>query len=76
LILRSWNWHVSLERDLAVDSGALPEASATFSEGHGVDAVIITASTKDNGPIEVAGAIARKKGRVVVVGCRRHECAA
>ncbi|HNK16030.1 MAG TPA: zinc-binding alcohol dehydrogenase, partial [Nitrospira sp.] len=30
--------------DLAVDSGALPEASATFSEGHGVDAVIITAS--------------------------------
>ncbi|MBA5875062.1 MAG: zinc-binding dehydrogenase, partial [Nitrospira sp. CR1.2] len=54
--------------DLAVDSGALPEASATFSEGHGVDAVIITASTKDNGPIEMAGAIARKKGRVVVVG--------
>jgi hypothetical protein len=33
-----------------------------------VDAVIITASTKDNGPIEVAGEIARKKGRVVVVG--------
>lgn len=54
--------------DLAVDSGALPDASAAFSEGHGMDAVIITASTKDNGPIEMAGAIARKKGRVVVVG--------
>lgn len=54
--------------DLVVESGALIDASATFSEGHGVDAVIITASTKDNGPIEMAGAIARKKGRVVVVG--------
>ncbi|HNK16707.1 MAG TPA: Gfo/Idh/MocA family oxidoreductase, partial [Nitrospira sp.] len=54
--------------DLTVDSGSLLDASATFSEGHGVDAVIITASTKDNGPIEMAGAIARKKGRVVVVG--------
>lgn len=54
--------------DLAVDPGALAEASTSFSDGHGVDAVIITASTKDNGPIEIAGEIARKKGRVVVVG--------
>jgi predicted dehydrogenase len=54
--------------DLAIATGELIEAAGTFSDGHGVDAVIITASTKDNGPIEAAGAIARKKGRVVVVG--------
>ena len=39
-----------------------------------MDAVIITASTKDNGPIEIAGEIARKKGRVVVVGAVGIEC--
>jgi len=54
--------------DQAVTTGDLLQAAQTFSEGHGVDAVIITASTKDNGPIEAAAAIARKKGRVVVVG--------
>lgn len=57
-----------LGADLAVLPHDLPQASATFTEAHGVDAVIVTASTKDNGPIEAAGAIARKKGRVVVVG--------
>ena len=36
--------------------------------GHGVDAVIITAGTDSTDPIDFAGEIARKKGRVVVVG--------
>lgn len=39
-----------------------------FTKGHGVDAVIITASSKDNGPIEMAENISRKKGRIVLVG--------
>jgi len=47
---------------------ALPEAAMTFTKGLGIDAVLITASSKDNGPVEVAGDIARRKGRVVVVG--------
>lgn len=63
---------LQLARQLGADavssSAALMEAASAFSEGHGVDAVIITASTKDNGPVELAGAIARAKGRVVVVG--------
>lgn len=46
----------------------LPEAATAFTQGHGVDVVLITASTKENGPVEAAGAISRKKGRVVVVG--------
>ncbi len=57
-----------LSADAVASSSDLGEAAAGFSEGHGVDAVIITASTKDNGPVEIAGTIARAKGRVVVVG--------
>ena len=34
----------------------------------GADAVIITASTKSQGPIELAAAAVRKRGRVVLVG--------
>lgn len=63
---------LDLARRLGADDTAGPsdlvEKAAGFSEGHGVDAVIITASTKDNSPVEIAGAIARKKGKVVVVG--------
>lgn len=36
--------------------------------GVGVDAVLITASTKSNGPIELAAGAVRKRGRVVLVG--------
>jgi predicted dehydrogenase len=57
-----------LGADAVTTSAGLIDAVPVFSDGHGVDAVIITASTQDNGPVEMAGAIARKKGRVVVVG--------
>lgn len=40
----------------------------SISRGYGMDAVIITASTTSNSPIELAGEISRDKGRVVVVG--------
>jgi predicted dehydrogenase/threonine dehydrogenase-like Zn-dependent dehydrogenase len=41
---------------------------ASLSGGHGADAVIITAGTSSNDPIELSGRITREKGRVVVVG--------
>lgn len=40
----------------------------TLTDKNGIDAVIITAATKSNEPVELAGDISRKKGRVVVVG--------
>ena len=52
----------------AVAPDALAAVAAAATEGHGVDAVLIAASTKESGPVEQAGEIARKKGRVVVVG--------
>lgn len=40
----------------------------SFTNGHGVDSVIITASTSSNEPTELALSICRKRGKVVVVG--------
>ncbi len=50
-------------------SGADPVAAAQiFSRGRGVDAVIITASTKSNAPVHQAAQMCRKRGRIVLVG--------
>lgn len=38
------------------------------SAARGADATIITAATSSNGPVELAGELARARGRVVVVG--------
>lgn len=46
----------------------LNDAILRLSNGLGVDAVIITAATKSLDPVNFAGQIARKRGRVVVVG--------
>lgn len=44
------------------------EFSKTFSRGRGVDAVIITATTKSNSPIHNAAQMSRKRGRIILVG--------
>ncbi len=59
---------VELGADVVAGADELIEAARAFSQGRGVDCVIITASTKSNEPVETAGEIARQKGRVVVVG--------
>lgn len=43
-------------------------AAMAFSRGRGVDAVIITASTKSNEPVHQAAQMCRKRGRIVLVG--------
>jgi predicted dehydrogenase/threonine dehydrogenase-like Zn-dependent dehydrogenase len=43
-------------------------AGMIFSRGRGVDAVIITASTKSNDPVHQAAQMSRKRGRIVLVG--------
>jgi predicted dehydrogenase len=42
--------------------------AASFSRGAGVDAVIITASTKSNDPVSHAARMCRQRGRIVLVG--------
>jgi threonine dehydrogenase-like Zn-dependent dehydrogenase len=43
-------------------------AGAAFSHGRGFDAVLVCADARSNDPIELAGALARDRGRVVAVG--------
>lgn len=49
-------------------SGNLADEALAFSEGHGVDAVLITAATHSDEPVTVAAEISKKKGRVVATG--------
>ena len=62
---------VELGLKLGMDAGAVsnPESEVErFTSGRGVDHCVITASTKSNQPIELAGTITRKQGAVTVVG--------
>ncbi|MBC7412554.1 MAG: bi-domain-containing oxidoreductase [Bacteroidia bacterium] len=47
---------------------ALNNTILHLTNGFGTDAVIITASTQSNDPVELAGNIARRKAAVVIVG--------
>jgi predicted dehydrogenase/threonine dehydrogenase-like Zn-dependent dehydrogenase len=38
------------------------------TNGHGCDAVIITAATDSTDPVDLAGTLCRKKGKVIIVG--------
>ncbi len=52
-----------------LSKGEDPVAAAlAFSSGHGVDAVLLTASSKSNEPVKQAAQMSRKRGRIVLVG--------
>jgi len=44
------------------------KAASAFSRGRGVDAVLITASTRSSEPVSQAATMCRKRGRIVLVG--------
>lgn len=52
-----------------LSNGADPVASAaTFTSGHGIDAVLITASAKDDNIVSQSARMSRQRGRIVLVG--------
>lgn len=61
-----------LAKELGAEMCVAPAGAAgkveRWSRGRGADAVLITAATKSNDPIDLAGEVSRLKGRVVVVG--------
>jgi polar amino acid transport system substrate-binding protein len=64
---------IELARRFGADLGCAPDDDAKsrvmeWSRGRGADAVLITATSATNQPVELAGEISRPKGRVVVVG--------
>lgn len=60
----------SFGAELAVNpiDGDVSGGAERFSRGRGVDAVLITASTRSNEPVSQAAHISRKRGRIVLVG--------
>ncbi|MEM4188455.1 MAG: zinc-binding alcohol dehydrogenase, partial [Candidatus Hadarchaeum sp.] len=82
-ILRAAGCHVAgldpvpTRRELALLCGAslalAPDSTSvgairSWSQGFGVDAVIITAATSSNAPVELAAEIARDRAKVIMVG--------
>jgi polar amino acid transport system substrate-binding protein len=64
---------VDLAIELGADAATVSNDDAakqidTWTRGRGADAVLITAATESNAPVELAAKISRVKGRVVVVG--------
>lgn len=65
---------VDIAKEHCVDIGfanndpGMVESIINYGDGHGMDAVIITAATSSTEPINLAGQILRRKGRVVIVG--------
>lgn len=65
---------VSLSKELGSDHvfnrsrEGLEQIVNDITNGFGVDAVIITAATSSTDPVDLAGELCRKKGKVVIVG--------
>lgn len=64
---------VELALELGADAAAIANEESEqlvehWTRGRGADAVLITAASESNGPVEMAAKISRLKGRVVVVG--------
>jgi predicted dehydrogenase len=60
----------ALGADVAVgrSSADVKKIVQSRTNGRGVDAVVITAATASNDPVQLAGDLCREKGRVVLVG--------
>ena len=64
---------VALAVELGADEAQISDESAAktieaWTRGRGADAVLITAATDSNQPVELAAKISRLKGRVIIVG--------
>ncbi|MGA1868364.1 MAG: bi-domain-containing oxidoreductase [bacterium] len=60
--------HYGADIALNRDDPIVMERILQFTNGYGVDCVIITAASTSLDPVNFAGAITRKKGRVIIVG--------
>ncbi len=60
--------HAGIEQVYNRHQEGIEELIMMHSQGNGADAVIITAGTSSLDPVEFAGAMARRKAKVVIVG--------
>ena len=59
---------VGLKHGAVIGEDDINNVVDSFTDGVGVDGVIITASTRSSEPVELAGRICRDKGKVSIVG--------
>ena len=62
---------LELARQLGFETAPRAEAEGaglSFTRGQGFDILLICADTRSNDPVELAGALARDRGRVVAIG--------
>jgi predicted dehydrogenase/threonine dehydrogenase-like Zn-dependent dehydrogenase len=57
-----------LDEGAVIGQDDIEERVESFTDGHGLDAVVIAASTESDQPVELAGSICREKGNVSVIG--------
>jgi len=57
----------------AIGKMDIEQMALSFSDGYGVDAVLVTTGTKSNEPILMAGTIARDRGTIVDVGINKMD---
>lgn len=60
--------HTDIDAAFTRNSEDLESSINNITNGYGTDAVIITAGTDSLDPVDLAGALCRKKGKVVIVG--------
>jgi len=63
-----WSLKNGADSALNRSNANLLSSADTFTAGKGFDSVIITAGANSNDPVELAVELARKKGKIVVVG--------
>lgn len=56
------------DKGVIVGAGSYEHAVHEFTNGHGVDAVLIYAAAKDDKPLRLAVDVCRKEGRIVQIG--------
>ena len=59
---------LGIDEAVAAEGNEAVAAAERFTGGRGADHTLIAAATASNAPIELAGAVTRRKGRVTVVG--------
>lgn len=59
---------LGLDAGATIGSDDVAERVDNFSDGHGLDAVIIAAGTDSDQPVELAGEICRDRGNISVIG--------
>ncbi len=67
-VRRSFALAMGAEKFVVQDRPLLAEEVRAWTEGHGVDAVVLAAATPSNAPTEQAIDLLRDRGRLVIVG--------